>query len=214
MPLSVSPHSFLDLDRVLIIATSLANVTSLTQEAQQMRNRLFAVSKCPRITGAGPGVPAYVSFARDVVNQLEDALQELSQQLQGLQDDQCLTSFPASILPDIGTLVVSLQAQTITLDRVWQDVNSTKYPILLSGTFMTIYNNEYIVYDNMQTRKIIFESHYLDALKQLNAFDDGPPASPVWRHLSGLCRSGSNPSDHHCVILLVMRLGRIPRTES
>ncbi|THH00184.1 hypothetical protein EW026_g2317 [Hermanssonia centrifuga] len=79
----------------------LANVTSLTQEAQQMRNRLFAVSKCPRITGAGPGVPAYVSFARDVVNQLEDALQELSQQLQGLQDDQCLTSFPASILPDI-----------------------------------------------------------------------------------------------------------------
>lgn len=98
--------------------------------------RLRHVSTDPQIVATGPTVPTYTSFVKNSSSYLTSALRELSDTLSQLQSDDPTVNIPVALTEAITSKASSLEAVSVSLVDVWQNVTSSADAILLKSKYL------------------------------------------------------------------------------
>lgn len=100
-----------------------------------LHRRLLNISTDPHVTGSGPTVLPYVTFAKSVVSGLASGLQEVSDLLNNLQASNPVLSVPPALLQEISGSIDTLQDVANIVSEVLRCVASSDYGVLLNGKF-------------------------------------------------------------------------------
>ena len=100
------------------------------------RRRLQTLRDCPQVVCVGSGALTAVRSIRETASKLRDALQELTEYLQGLQGDIPSSAIPLSLIDEVLEHQSPLPSLIQKLGDIVDNMCAGSYPLLLLGAYI------------------------------------------------------------------------------